>query len=173
MPRSMKKPWIINIVGRSGSGKTTLVERLIRHYVGLGCRVSAVKSMRHDFEIDYPGKDSHRYREAGAFTSIIANREKYAMVTDIDDDRTPLDIATGQCGSSDVLIIEGFREGGGDKIEVIGCSGESPLYQSGISNIRILVTDKTIRAEVPVFKRDDIAGIVAALEKLRDYDSRK
>ncbi|HRZ25547.1 MAG TPA: molybdopterin-guanine dinucleotide biosynthesis protein MobB, partial [Spirochaetota bacterium] len=37
----MKKPRIINIVGRSGSGKTTLVEKLIAHYRDLGIRVSA------------------------------------------------------------------------------------------------------------------------------------
>jgi molybdopterin-guanine dinucleotide biosynthesis protein B len=160
----MKKPRIINIVGRSGSGKTTLVEKLIAFYSARGLRVSAVKSMRHDFDIDHPGKDSHRYRQAGAHTSIIANREKFALVADLDPGRTPFDLAGELCADSDIVIIEGYREGLSVKVEVIGDSDEEPLYKSGIEGIALLVSDRTIDSGLPCFRRNDLEGIVSALD---------
>jgi len=162
----LKKPRIINIVGRSGSGKTTLVEKLIAHYRDLGIRVSAVKSMRHDFDIDYPGKDSSRYREAGAFTSAITNGKKCAVVMDLEPGVTPLDIAMDQCAGSDIVIIEGYREGDSLKLEVIGDSTEEPLYRSGVTNIVIIASDGNIDAGLPVYRRNDVAGIAAALDRI-------
>ncbi|MFA5518430.1 MAG: molybdopterin-guanine dinucleotide biosynthesis protein B, partial [Spirochaetota bacterium] len=64
----MKKSKIITITGKSDSGKTTLIEKLIKYYSAKGLKVSVVKSMKHDFEIDHKGKDTYRYREAGVFS---------------------------------------------------------------------------------------------------------
>ncbi len=166
----MTKPLIINIVGRSGSGKTTLVEKLIHRYTARGLKVSAVKSMRHDFDIDYPGKDSSRYREAGACTSIITNRKKYALVSDLENNESPLELAVAHCQGSDIVIIEGFREGNSIKVEVIGDSTEEPLYKSGIENIVLLVSDRKIDSGLPCLRRNDLEGIVSALEDI--YSAR-
>jgi molybdopterin-guanine dinucleotide biosynthesis protein B len=60
-------------VGHSGSGKTTLIERLLPRFMRARPRVSVIKEVRRDFDIDRPGKDSHRHREAGAFEVMIAS----------------------------------------------------------------------------------------------------
>lgn len=156
---------IITIIGRSGSGKTTLVEKLINHYKAEGKKVSALKSMRHDFQIDHEGKDTWRYREAGVFSAAITNGRKMAFVSDIDTDYTPLDIAHLYFPESDVIIIEGYKESRGPKIEVIGDSGEEPLYK-GDDAVKIVVTDRVITAPVPVFKRNDIASIVREIDRI-------
>lgn len=156
---------IISVTGRSGSGKTTLIEKMIVHYKSLGKKVSVIKSMRHDFDTDPEGKDTYRYRESGASASIITNGKKFALISEIDNEANPLELAKKFFSDSDIIIIEGFKEGDQKKIEVIGDSKETPLFYDD-KNIRILVSDKVLDTELPVFKRDDIEVIIEAIEKL-------
>lgn len=159
------KQLIITVTGRSGSGKTTLVEKLIAYYKSAGRKVSVIKSMRHEFETDPAGKDTFRYRESGAFASIITNGKKFAYISEIDSGENPLDLAKKFFSDSDIVIIEGFKEGNVQKIEVIGDSEEHPLFP-GDGNIKILVTDKTFDTGLPVYRRDDIDGIARGIDKI-------
>ncbi len=156
---------IIIIVGRSGSGKTTLIEKLIRHYTAEGKKVSALKSMRHDFNIDHEGKDTWRYREAGVFSAAITNGRTMAFVSEIDKDYTPLDLAHLFFPDSDIIIIEGYKESRNPKIEVIGDSTEDPLFTVDDS-IKFLVTDREITAPIPLSRRDDINRIITEINKI-------
>ena len=156
---------IITIIGRSGSGKTTLVEKLIRHYRSQGKKVSALKSMRHEFNIDHEGKDTWRYREAGVFSAAITNGKTMAFISDIDTDYTPLDLAHLYFPDSDIIIIEGYKESRSPKIEVKGDSTEEPLFVTD-NAIKILVTDRDIVSVLPVIKRNNIDGIIEAIEKI-------
>ena len=159
------KQQIISVTGRSGSGKTTLIEKMIVHYKCLGKKVSVIKSMRHDFDTDPKGKDTYRYRESGASASIITNGKKFALISEIENDANPMELAQKFFSDSDIIIIEGFKEGDQKKIEVIGDSKEAPLFYDD-KNIRILVSDRIFNTELPVFKRDDVEGIIEAVEKL-------
>ena len=62
-----------SFVGRSNTGKTTVIERLIPILVGKGLKVAVIKHHPHDFEIDKPGKDTYRYKQAGATMGILAS----------------------------------------------------------------------------------------------------
>jgi molybdopterin-guanine dinucleotide biosynthesis protein B len=159
------KQQIISVTGRSGSGKTTLIEKLIVHYKSLGKKVSVIKSMRHDFDTDPKGKDTYRYRESGASASIITNGKKFALISEIENDENPIELAQKYFSDSDIIIIEGFKEGDQKKIEVIGDSKEAPLFYED-KNIKIIVTDRVYDTGLPVFKRDDVDGIVEVIEKL-------
>ena len=156
---------IISITGRSGSGKTTLIEKLIVYYNSIGENVSVIKSMRHDFETDTPGKDTYRYRESGARASLITNGKNFALISKIDDsDENPIELAVRYFNASDIIIIEGFKQGNLKKIEVIGDSIEDPLFMEDPS-IKILVTDKSFDTSIPIYKRDDILGIIKAIDR--------
>jgi len=156
---------IISITGRSGSGKTTLIEKLIVYYNSIGENVSVLKSMRHDFETDPSGKDTYRYREAGARASLITNGKKFALISNIDgSSENPLELAARYFNESDIIIIEGFKQGNLKKIEVIGDAFESPLFMEDTS-IKILVTDKSFDTSIPVYKRDDIPSIIKAIDQ--------
>ena len=159
------KQQIISVTGRSGSGKTTLIEKMIVHYKSLGKKVSVIKSMRHDFDTDPKGKDTFRYRESGASASIITNGKKFALISEIENDANPMELAKKYFTDSDIIIIEGYKEGAQKKIEVIGDSKETPLFHED-KNIRILVSDKEFDTELTVFKRNDVEGIIEAVEKL-------
>lgn len=159
-PMAMKKtPPVIAFTGRSGSGKTTVIEKLIARFAARGMRVGVVKHMRHDFDIDHPGKDTHRYRGSGAAVSSITNGQSLAIIADGTGGLSPLDAAPSLFAACDLIIIEGQKEGSYPKIEVIGPSSESPLYLSGVENIIALASDGHHPVEMPVFKRDDIDAI--------------
>ena len=156
---------IISITGRSGSGKTTLIEKLIVYYNSIGENVSVIKSMRHEFETDTRGKDTYRYRESGARASLITNGKTFALISKIDDSgENPLELATRHFNKSDIIIIEGFKQGNLKKIEVIGDTVESPLFMED-PGIKILVTDKSFDTSLPIYRRDDIRSIVEAIDK--------
>jgi len=159
------KQLIISVTGRSGSGKTTLIEKLIVHYKSSGKKVSVIKSMRHEFDTDPSGKDTFRYRESGASASIITNGRKFALISEITDGADPLDLAERFFSDSDIVIIEGFKEGNIQKIEVIGDSEESPMFGDD-PDIKILVTDIFLDTVLPVYRRDDIEGVAAEIEKV-------
>ena len=161
----MKKPKIITVTGKSGSGKTTLIERLIGEYTSEGKSVSVLKSMRHHFDIDREGKDTYRYREAGAGSALITNGKQIALMADITEEETPLALAEKYFSDSDIVIIEGFKEGRTRKIEVIGDSEEPPLFEND-SLIVMVVSDREFDTRLPQFRRDDIKGIFASIEKI-------
>ncbi|HVJ60121.1 MAG TPA: molybdopterin-guanine dinucleotide biosynthesis protein B, partial [Burkholderiaceae bacterium] len=72
----------IGIIGYSNTGKTTLIEKLIPLFTARGLRVAAIKNAHHGFDMDRPGKDSHRYREAGAAQVLIATSQRWALLTE-------------------------------------------------------------------------------------------
>ena len=80
---------IIGFAGYSGSGKTTLIEQLIPRFTGKGLRVSLIKHAHHTFEIDKPGKDSFRHREAGASEVMLVSSGRQALVRELRDEAEP------------------------------------------------------------------------------------
>ncbi len=159
-------PLIISIIGRSGSGKTTLIEKLIRHFSVRGHKIATIKHMRHEFDIDRPGKDTWRYREAGAHAVIITNDRDFALMSRNDSALESEALAEKYFSEYDLVIIEGEKEGSAPKIEVIGDSHEPPLFRSGTLDVAAVVTDSPLSAGVPVFVRNDAEGVASFIETL-------
>ncbi len=99
----------ISIVGRKNSGKTTLIERLLPVLAGRGRRVATIKHDAHDFEIDLPGKDTWRHREAGSTTTIIGSSSKVAMVRQTEREADLHELLRLVDRSYDLVLVEGFR----------------------------------------------------------------
>src|SRR5262245_48650827 len=74
---------VIGLAGWSGAGKTTLLTRLIPHLAGEGLRVSVIKHAHHDFDVDVPGKDSWRHREAGAAEVLVASAQRWVLMHEL------------------------------------------------------------------------------------------
>ena len=111
---------VAGFAGYSGSGKTTLVEQVIPLLRQQGLRVSVVKHAHHRFDIDHPGKDSHRHREAGAFEVVIASDRRLALVREFEQ---PAQLTVHQMLAElyegvDWVLVEGFKESDILKIEV-------------------------------------------------------
>src|SRR5262245_21299797 len=88
-PDEVRRMKVIGFSGWSGSGKTTLVEQLVARLRLAGQRVSLVKHAHHDFDIDQPGKDSWRHRQAGAFEVVIASDRRLAKIREYEQHGAP------------------------------------------------------------------------------------
>ena len=111
---------VVGFAGFSGSGKTTLVERVIPALKLRGLRVSVVKHAHHKFDIDHPGKDTWRHREAGAFEVVVASDRRLALMREFEQ---PAELNVHQLIAElyegvDWVLVEGFKQSNLLKIEV-------------------------------------------------------
>jgi molybdopterin-guanine dinucleotide biosynthesis protein MobB len=111
---------VLGVVGWKNSGKTTLVEALLRELTGRGYRVSTIKHAHHAFDIDKPGKDSFRHRDAGAHEVLIASGARWALLHELRNEKEPpLDELLAHIAPCDLVIVEGFKTHAHPKIEVM------------------------------------------------------
>jgi molybdopterin-guanine dinucleotide biosynthesis protein B len=150
---------IISFVGSSGSGKTTLLERLIPELTRLGFKVGTIKHDVHGFEMDKPGKDSWRHKQAGAAVSMISSPVQIGMVMDVDHDHHPDELSSLLSGV-DIILTEGYKRKGRAKVEIFRPNGrgEKPLCMND-EYLIALVTDTNIDLDVPRFSLNDIKGL--------------
>jgi len=153
-----KKPPIVSFVGNSGSGKTTLLERLISQLTHKGLRVGTIKHDVHGFEMDKPGKDSWRHKQAGAVTTIISSPFQVGMVMDVECEKSPEDLLL-LMSDLDIVLTEGYKTANLPKIEIFRSQiTETPLCRND-QNLIAYVSDEIIDLPVPRFSPDDIGGL--------------
>lgn len=111
---------VVGFAGFSGSGKTTLVEQLVANLCLRGQRVSVVKHAHHSFDIDHPGKDTWRHREAGAFEVVAASSRRMAIVRTFEQAQrlSAHDLIRELHHGVDWVLVEGFKESNLLKVEI-------------------------------------------------------
>ena len=152
---------VISIVGHSGSGKTTLVEKLIRELCKRGIKVATIKHAHHKVELDTPGKDSYRYKDAGAVMSMLLTRDALQLVADAKTEREPEQLARRFLGEADLVLAEGFSHAPGAKIEVLRRACDKPPRCAIEDGLIAIVTDMNeVYPQLPHFGLEDIGRIV-------------
>ncbi len=155
------KPPVVSIVGHSGAGKTTLVEKLVREFTSRGLRIATIKHAHHKVELDTPGKDSYRYKEAGAVMSVLLTRDALQLVADAKELREPEQLAQRFLGEADLVLAEGFSLAPGAKIEVLRRACDKPPRCAIKDGLIAIVTDMDeVYPQLPHFGLDDVNGIV-------------
>ena len=152
---------IIGFVGWSGSGKTTLVVRLLPELTRRGLRVSTMKHAHHDFDVDQPGKDSYRHRAAGATEVLVASARRWALMHEHRGSEEPTAAQlTAHMTPVDLLIVEGFKRDGHDKIEVHRRETGKPLLYPEDSRVVAVLSDEPLPGcSLPVIDLDDVAAV--------------
>lgn len=152
----------------SGAGKTTLLTRLIPVLAQHGLRVSVVKHAHHTFDIDHPGKDSFRLREAGAVQMLLGSRKRWALMTELariapEAPEPSLAGLLRQIDTSlaDLVLVEGFKQEAFPKIEVYRPSLGYPLLAGSDPAIIAVAADGPVTTGLPVLDLNDPSGIAA------------
>ena len=152
------------VVGHSGSGKTTLVEKLLHELSSKGLRVATIKHAHHKVVLDTPGKDSFRYKQAGAVMSMLVTSNELQLVADAVDRRDPGLLAERFLGEADLVLAEGFSHCVGAKIEVLRRECAKPPRCTVEDGLVAIVTDMDeVYPQLPHFGLEDIAGIARFL----------
>ena len=158
-------PPLVCIVGNSGSGKTTFIERLIPELKRRGLKVGTLKHDVHGFEMDKPGKDSWRHKQAGASTTIISSSQKIGIVMDVNHDHKP-DELLPLFSDMDIVLAEGYKRTDRPKLEIFRAEiTKEPLSKEDKSLLAI-VSDTTVDLDVPRFSTKDIKNVT---DFLLDY----
>src|SRR5437868_8987028 len=141
---------VIGFAGYSGAGKTTLVERLIPVLKLHGQRVSVVKHAHHKFDIDHPGKDTYRHREAGAFEVVVASDKRLALIREFEQ---PAELTVHQLIAElydgvDWVLVEGFKHSNLLKLEIWRHVAGKPVRYHEDDFVVAIATDSP--GEMPV-----------------------
>lgn len=154
------KPCVFIFVGHSGSGKTTLVEKLLPELTGRGLCLATIKHAHHKVELDKEGKDSWRYKKAGAAMSMLVTANELQIVADAVDRREPAQLAERFLGEADMVLAEGFSLAPGVKIEILRRACGKPPRCAIEDGLIAMVTDMDeVYPELPHFALEDIAGL--------------
>jgi molybdopterin-guanine dinucleotide biosynthesis protein B len=159
-PRGMK---ILGFAGWSGSGKTTLIERLIPRLTACVGRVSLIKHAHHAFDLDQPGKDSWRHRQAGCTEVLVSSALRWALLHENrGDEEMTLPAALARLSPCELTLIEGWKAAPMPKLEVFREAVGKPLLHPADPHIVGIATDVPERfsgGRLPVFSLDAVDEI--------------
>ena len=160
---------LIGVAAFSGTGKTTLLLQVLPILKDAGLRVAVVKHAHHTFDLDQPGKDSHRLRSAGADEMLIASRCRMAWVRECNDNRDEPDLrellAVLDPARLDLVLVEGFKHEPYPKIELHRTALRRPLLFPEDPHIIAIATDggplDRDPGDLPVLSINDPSQIAA------------
>lgn len=156
---------IVSFVGKKKSGKTTVVLGVLKELRRRGYRLAVLKHDTHGFEIDVPGTDSYRFREAGAEVVGISSPDKYVWLNGVGEERPLGELVRQIRESVDLVITEGFKRHDAPKIEVSRRARSTELVSAPDELIGIASDQLFSDYPVPQFSLDDFGGLADLLEK--------
>ncbi len=151
---------IFGFAGWSGSGKTTLIEQLIPRFVAHGLSVSLIKHAHHKFDVDQPGKDSYRHRQAGCKEVLVASDSRWVIMHELRGDPEPsFEEQVARLSSCDLLLIEGYKTHPIPKLEIWRRDNAKPLLHPGDPHIIAIAADAPLDTRLPSFGLNDYERI--------------
>ncbi len=156
---------ILGFSAYSGTGKTTLLRQIIPALRQRGLRVSVIKHAHHDFDLDFPGKDSYELRKSGASQTVICTTTRMAMITEFNDPSEEPDLQqivdSFDSSRADIILVEGYKDIRFPKIELHRAALRKPyLYQNDDSVIAIACdADLPADTTIEVLDINDIDAI--------------
>ena len=153
----------ISFVGKKKSGKTSVLLNVIAELTRRGVRVGVLKHDTHGFDIDVPGTDSYRLREAGAVVTGISSPDMYVWVSLPERERDLAELAADLPEPVDVFITEGFKNQSAPKIEVSRRERSTELICAEDELLGIVSNQDFPSYGVRRLGMDDVDAIVALL----------
>ncbi|MGR3468831.1 MAG: molybdopterin-guanine dinucleotide biosynthesis protein B [Shimia sp.] len=151
---------VYGVTGWKNAGKTGLMERLVAEITGRGFTVSTLKHAHHSFDVDHPGKDSHRHREAGARQVLLSSAKRWALMSELRDaPEPPLADLLAKLEPVDLVLVEGWKRDTHPKVEAWRAETGHPLIAPGDPTIRAIASDTKFDTDRALFDLNDTASI--------------
>ena len=150
---------VYGVIGWKNSGKTSLMERLVAEITGRGFSVSTVKHVHHTVDLDQPGKDTFRHRQAGAREVVLASADRLAILVEHRGPEPELPAVLARMAPVDLILVEGYKRDAHPKVEVWREETGHPLIQPGDPLVRAVATDATLTLPVPVLDLNDTRAV--------------
>ena len=151
---------LYGVTGWKNAGKTGLMERLVAEITARGFTISTIKHAHHSFDIDQPGKDSHRHRVAGATEVLLVSRNRFALMHELrGEDEPKLHDLLPRLAPVDLVLIEGYKRDSHPKIEAHRAETGAPLIAPDDPSIRAVASDVALELDCPVFNLNDTRAI--------------
>jgi molybdopterin-guanine dinucleotide biosynthesis protein B len=162
---------VFGFAGWSGSGKTTLIEQLVPRFTRAGLVVSLVKHAHHSFDVDQPGKDSYRHREAGCHEVLVSSEKRWVIQHELrGDPEPPLERQIERMSPCDLLLVEGYKRAAVPKLEVYREANGKPLLHPDDPFVIAIAADVPLATKLPQFALDEydrIADFILARSEFR------
>jgi molybdopterin-guanine dinucleotide biosynthesis protein B len=152
---------VYGVIGWKNSGKTSLMERLVADITARGVSVSTIKHVHHAVDLDQPGKDSFRHRQAGAREVVLASADRFAVMVEHRGPEPELPAILARLAPVDLVLVEGYKRDAHPKIEVWRAETGQPLIQPGDPLVRAVATDAELALAVPTMDLNDTAAIAS------------
>ncbi|WP_338559474.1 molybdopterin-guanine dinucleotide biosynthesis protein MobB [Erwinia sp. E_sp_B01_3] len=166
---------VLGITAWSGTGKTTLLKQLIPLLKIRGIRPGLIKHTHHDVDVDTPGKDSYELRKAGADQVMVANRNRWALMTETPgNEALDLQFLASRMDETllDIILVEGFKHDAIPRI-LLHRQGSGQAVMPD-SRVIAVASDSDLCLEIPLLDlnaADKIADFIVQWLK-NEYSAR-
>jgi molybdopterin-guanine dinucleotide biosynthesis protein B len=135
---------------------------VIPRFVRAGLKVSLIKHAHHRFDVDHPGKDSFRHREAGCSEVLVTSGQRWALMHEArGEPEATLEEQIARMSPCDLLLIEGYKYYALPKLEIFRAANGKPLLHPEDAHIVALATDTPVQSALPQFGLKDYDVITA------------
>ena len=162
---------VLGFTATSGTGKTTLMETVIAQLSQEGIRIAAIKHGHHPADPDIPGKDTHRFRQAGAETVMFASKERWFMIQELQKREEPtLTQQIERLSDHDLILVEGYKNDKHPKIVLHRAGVSDAKFYLKLSNVVALATDDpNIVADIPLLPISNPAEVSQFIKELFNF----
>ncbi|NVK16284.1 MAG: molybdopterin-guanine dinucleotide biosynthesis protein B [Rhodobacteraceae bacterium] len=151
---------IYGVTGWKNNGKTGLMERLVAEFCARGFSVSTIKHAHHATDVDQPGTDSYRHRQAGASEVVLASAGRVAIMQELRGAaEPPLAELLARLNPVDLVLVEGYKREPHPKVEAFRQAAGTELIAPGDPSIRAVASDTPLELDRPVFDLNGSAEV--------------
>ena len=158
---------VLGFTAPSGTGKTTLMENVISKLTKSGFKVAAIKHGHHPADPDIPGKDTYRFRQAGAETVMFASKERWFMIQELHSRKEPnLAQQIERLSDHDLILVEGYKNDDHPKIVLHRAGASDAQFYRQLTNVGAIASDDdAVDVEPPLLPLGDAARVAEFIIK--------
>jgi molybdopterin-guanine dinucleotide biosynthesis protein MobB len=155
---------VMVVIGKCAA-KSGVVSRIVAAATARGLRVSTIKRVRDEVDLDRPGTGTWHHRAAGAQQVMLASGSRVAVMEEAPPGQHEPDVEAllARLAAVDLVLLEGFRGVVYPKIEVLEPAQDRRPQAFDDASVRAVVAATPVPAPVPWIALDDSVALLACV----------